>query len=260
VYNSSRDSNCCFYPCWDADNNCLLQLQPEAERARDRDQLECSQERLCKEILSLEKSLLKCRSSLSRDTNHQQTKTADSRDPRALEAALRTMLKGKWRQWRRNNLKLNALKRADDGPETNRRLAVIEVKVNGGEWLLGPSESPFAKLTLRDLHFSMELDQRLSVPVLYTFSLGEFRLCPAKLGGDLFNEVLGPRSEPQAKSSDSKSRRVDGRAPKGDMLSVRGKRLPKFAGEQMVLDLLEFQIHPLDVRKPEFLFVPFEQQ
>jgi hypothetical protein len=181
--------------------------------------------------------------------NDGQAKIADGRDPNAREAALRSMLKGKWRQWRRNHLKLNALKRADDGPETTRRLAVIELKVNGGEWVLGPSDSPFAKLTLRDLRFSMELDQRLSVPVLYTFSLGEFRLCPAKLGGDLFNEVLGPRSdsEPKARSSDAKPRRMDVKAPKGDMLSVRGKRLPKFAGEQMVLDLLEFQIHPLDV-------------
>ena len=240
---------------------CLFQLQPEAQRAPDRDQLEGRQEVLCREILSLEKSLLKCRSSLSRDEKHQppiianpvldngQKKFADSSDPHAREAAaLRSMLKDKWQQWRRNHLELNALKRADDGPETTRRLAVIEVKVNGGEWVLGHSEKPFAKLTLRDLRFSMELDQRLSVPVLYTFSLGEFRLCPAKRGGDLFNEVLGPRSEPKAKSSDGKPRRVDGRAPKGDMLSVRGKRLPKFAGEQMVLDLLEFQIHPLDVR------------
>ena len=168
------------------------------------------------------------------------------------------MLKGKWRQWRRNHLNLNALKRADDGPEMTRRLAVIEVKVNGGEWVLGPKDSSFARLTLRDLRFSMELDQRLSVPVLYTFSLGEFRLSPAKPGGDLFNEVLGPRSEPKAKSGDARARLVDGRAPKGDMLSVRGKRLPKFAGEQMVLDQLEFQLHPLDVSS--FIFLPFGQQ
>ncbi len=181
-------------------------------------------------------------------------------DLHAREAALRGKLKGKWRQWRRNHLYHNALNRADDGPEMNRRLAVIEVKVNGGEWVLGPSDLPFARLTLHDLRFAMELDQRLSVPVLYTFSLGEFRLCPAKAGGDLFNEVLGPRSEPKAKSSDAKPRWVENRSPKGDMLSVRGKRLPKFAGEQMVLDLLEFQLHPLDVGFPPLSFIFFVEK
>ena len=217
-----------------------------------------AQERLRLEILALEKTLLECRSSQSK-VNKRLARSEDGAasvtdhlngksghlgiDLQKQELELRSKLKIGWKQWRRNHLYQNALQRAEDGQEINRRLGIIELNVRGGDWILRSSKSSFARLTLRQMNFSMELDQRLGVPVLYTFAIDEFGLFPAEPGGDYFSEVLGPRSEPSAKGGVSRPRMKIGK-----MLAVRGRRLPKFAGEQMVLDLLEFELHPLDVR------------
>ena len=201
--------------------------------------------------MRLEKSLLDCRSCLSKASKRRLpraglicTAVTDKADDNLHEQEdeLRNKLKVKWKLWRRNHLYQNALQRADEGPEISRRLGLIELKVSGGQWMLGPRSSPFAKLTLREMSFSMELDQRLGVPVLFVFAIDEFRLKPAKENEDYFSEVLGPRSETITKGNAFR--------PKfGTMLSVRGRRLPKFAGEQMVLEFLEFELHPLDVRR-----------
>jgi hypothetical protein len=232
------------------------QLLPEAQRELVSENMRDAQETLRLEILGLEKTLLECRSNQSKASKNliraaSGTAISDKLENDLLrqEGEIQAKLKTKWREWRKHHLHLNALQRKDDGPEINRRLGVIELNVRGGDWVLQSTKTSFARLTLREMSFSMELDQRLGVPVLYTFAIDEFGLCPAEPGGDYFNEVLGPRSEPAAKGGVSRSN-----AKHGKMLSVRGRRLPKFAGEQMVLDLLEFELHPLDVRLPAVVF------
>ena len=69
-----------------------------------------------------------------------------------------------------------AFKKLSDDLQQNRRLVRIGLSVSGGEWLIGPHASPFARLYMESLEYSLQLDASLGVPVQYLFRLRHFCL------------------------------------------------------------------------------------